>query len=214
MKQLPILVVDDSDFDRGLLVKALSKKGKFQTLEANSGEQCLRILEKQNVGLILMDILMPGASGSQVLLKIRERFNPIELPIIMVTSKADAKDVIECLQSGANDYITKPVHFEVAITRIKTHLQIAQLSKEMSRLKEMAALDAMITTYNHEINNPLTVAIGCLNSRLLTDEKAVKRLSAALWRVADVVKKIREITEKKEAEFSTYVGSSKMVKLK
>jgi len=158
--------------------------------------------------------MMPGTFGTEVLMKIREKHNPIELPIIMVTSKADASDVIRCLQSGANDYITKPVTFDVAVTRISTHLRLAEVSREMSRLQEMAALDAMITTYNHEINNPLAIAIGCLNAPLLKDEVAVEKLKSSLWRVADIVKKIRSVTEKKEAEYEQYASSGRTIKVR
>lgn len=214
MRSNTILIVDDSEFDRSILVKALANKGGFETIEAKNGEQCLEILASEKIDLILMDIMMPGTFGSEVLMKIREKFNPIELPVIMVTSKGDASDVIGCLQSGANDYITKPVTFDVAVSRISTHLRLAAVSREMSRLKEMAALDAIITTYNHEINNPLAIAIGCLKAPLLNDEQTVEKLKAALWRVADIVKKIRSVTEKKEAEYQKYTGTSKMVKLK
>lgn len=215
MSKRDVLIVDDSEFDRRLFMSALMQKGGFQAIEANGGDQCLEILEKQNVGLILMDIMMPGAFGTEVLMAIRKKFNPIELPIIMVTSKADASDVIGCLRSGANDYITKPINFDVAVSRITTHLMLAELSSEMSHLKAMAALDAMITTYNHEINNPLGIALGCVNGNLLKDEEALKRLKSSLWRVADIVKRIGEVTEKREIEFQQYAGagSSKMVKI-
>lgn len=214
MNRKAILVVDDSDFDRAMLLKALAIKGGFPTLEASSGEQSLEIIGTQSVGLVLMDIMMPGTIGSEVLKKIRERFNAIELPIIMVTSKSEASDIISCLQAGANDYITKPVNFDVAVSRITTHLKLAELSHEMSRLKEIATLDAMITTYNHEINNPLAIAIGCLGAPDLNLPTTKEKLNTALWRVADIVKKIKSLSEKKEIEYQDYGSSSKMVKVK
>lgn len=214
MSKIPILVVDDSDFDRKMLVKALSIKGKFPTIEAKSGDECLEIVNTQRVGIILMDIMMPGISGTDVLKKIRKKFNPIELPIIMITAKTKATDIISCLQDGANDYITKPVNFEIAVSRISTHLKLAEISRQMSRLKEMAALDAMITTYNHEINNPLTIAIACLKTLQVKDETRVEKLKSALWRIADIVKKIRTVTDQKEAEYQDYTESSKMVKVR
>jgi DNA-binding response OmpR family regulator len=214
MSKKYILIVDDSDFDRQLLVNAIAKKSNFHTLEANSGEQCLELLEKEKVSLILMDIMMPGDFGTQVLIKIREKFNAIELPIIMVTAKADASDVIGCLQSGANDYITKPVNFNTAVSRMTTHLMLAEISNKMAHLKEMEALNAMITTYNHEINNPLAIALGCLNTPLVKDEQSVEKLKEALWRIAGIVQKIREVTEQKEVEFEAYPKTDKMVKLK
>jgi len=213
MKSKTILVVDDSEFDRTLLVKALAKKGGFTALEAKNGEEAFSFIKSHKIDLVLMDIMMPGIFGTQVLIKIREQFNPIELPIIMITSKSEASDLIGCLQSGANDYITKPVNFEVALSRIFTHLKLAEISSEMSALKEMSALDAMIATYNHEINNPLTIALGCLESPLFKDQLPAEKLKVSLWRIVDVVKKIQTITEKKEAQYSVYSQSTKMIKI-
>ncbi len=214
MNHKTILIVDDSEFDRKLLVNALAKKGGFQAIEASSNDESLEILETHSVGLVVMDIMMPGTFGTQVLMKIREKFNPIELPIIMVTSNADASDVIGCLQSGANDYITKPVNFDIAVSRISTYLMFAILSCEISRLKEMAAIDAMITAYNHEINNSLAIALSYLNAPLLKEEAAVEKLRGSLFRIADIVKKIRAVTDGKKVEYSTYARSIKMVKVK
>ncbi|PIS11639.1 MAG: hypothetical protein COT73_02865 [Bdellovibrio sp. CG10_big_fil_rev_8_21_14_0_10_47_8] len=202
-----ILVVDDSDFDRKLLIHVLSSVENYVLIEASNGDQCLEILNSQAVDLVLLDIVMPGTGGDDILLQVRKCFNAVELPIIMVTGNSDTSEVVNCLQRGANDYITKPLNFEVARSRIATQLRLAELSGEMSKLREMAALDALITTYNHEINNPLAIAIGRLNAQ--SDE----RLKKALWRISDVVKKIREVTEKKETEYGSYAGNSKMIVL-
>ena len=210
----PILIVDDSDFDRELLTKALTLSADFPIIQASSGEECLEILEKQQVSLILMDILMPGLHGSAILKKIREKHNPIELPIIMITSKSETSEVVSCLKNGANDYIIKPVNFEVAVSRISTHLKLAELSVEMSRLKEVATLNAVITTYNHEINNPLSIAIGCINSADLNNTETKKKLNDALWRVADIVKKIKSVSEKNKIEYQDYSSAAKMLKVK
>jgi len=214
MSRKTILIVDDSKFDRTLLAKALARKSEFTTLQAKSGEECLELLKIQKIDLILMDIMMPGVFGTQVLIQIREQFNPIELPIIMVTSKSETSDLIGCLQSGANDYITKPVNFDVALSRISTHLKLAEVSYEMSKLKEMAALDALIVTYNHEINSPLGVAIGCLEAPVFKNQLPAEKLKSSLWRIVDVIKKIREVTDKKEAQYTDYSKFSKMIKIK
>lgn len=214
MSQFKVLVADDNELERNILLKALARKGNLATIEAHSGEQCLEILDQEQVDLILMDIVMPGIHGTEALKKIRERFNPIQLPVIMITAKSEVADIVSCLQNGANDYITKPVNFEIALSRISTHLRLAQVSKEMGKLKEIAALDALITTYNHEINNPLAIAIGCLNGPLLKDEKTVEKLKTALWRVADIVKQIRAVTDKKETEYEDYAKSGNMVKVR
>ncbi len=182
MNTKKILLVDDSDFDRELFRKVLSKVENFQIVEAETGEKCFEILNTEKIDLILMDIMMPGVFGTEVLVKIRSNFNALLLPIIMVTSKADTVDVINSLRSGANDYITKPVNFEIALSRINTHLKLSEVSKEMAKLQELAALDAMIATYNHEINNPLAIAIGYLEQQDLNSVR--EKLSSSMWRIA------------------------------
>ena len=209
-----ILIVDDSEFDRELFKKALSRLGDYEAVEAESGEKCLDVLAREQIDLVLLDIMMPGVFGTEVLLRIREKFNALLLPVIMVTAKADASDLVNCLRSGANDYITKPVHFEVAHFRIRTHLELAEVSQEMARLKQIAGLNAVIATYNHEINTPLSIAIGCLDAPDMKSAANHARLERSLWRVAEIVKKIRTVTQSGELELEEYVGAEKMLKLK
>lgn len=213
MNKKTLLTVDDSIFDRDLLNKAISKNLDLNVIEAESGEKCLDILKQQPVDLILLDILMPGMAGTEVLFKIRETFNPIHLPVIMTSAKADASDVIGCLRTGANDYVTKPINFDVLVSRVQTQLKIAQLSKEIALLKEKVALDALITTYNHEINNKLTIAIGCLKSEEIKATEKYPKLESSLWGIAEIVKKIRDITKNEEPEYLQYSESSKMIKI-
>lgn len=78
----------------------------------------------------------------------------------MVSSKSQDSIIVNCFKAGANDYITKPINFEIALTRILNHLKLAEAIKDRVKLQELAALNAMVTTYNHEINNPLTIALG------------------------------------------------------
>jgi len=213
MKDKIVLVVDDSDLDRGLLTKVLSRKG-LGIVEAASGEQCLNIIKDRKIDLILMDIMMPGLLGTDILQKVRDKFNTVELPVIMATSKSDVSDVISCLLNGANDYITKPINFDIAFSRISTHLKMADLSHQMAKLQQAAALDAMIATYNHEINNQLAISLGCLNGDKLEKIPETKaKLEKSLWVIADIIKKIRNVSEQKEVGFDDYSESSKMLKL-
>ncbi len=213
MKNKTILIVDDSDFERSILAKGLKLKGGYSTIEAASGDQCLEIISHTKISIILMDVMMPGAFGSEVLKKIRSKFNPIELPIIMITSKSDNTDIIESLQNGANDYITKPIHLEITISRISNHLRFSELSFEMSKLREISSLNALIMTYNHEINNTLTIALDCFHHNLLEDKSKVEKLLMTLWSIADILKKISIASEEKEIEFEEYTKSYKMLKI-
>ncbi|MEI6713639.1 MAG: response regulator [Verrucomicrobiota bacterium] len=188
-----IIVVDDSDFDRGLLVKALSKKTEATILDANSGERCLEVIAGNAPDLILLDIMMPGLSGLETLSKIRERFTRIQVPVLMVTSKVDASDVVECLKAGANDYITKPVCFDVAVSRIQLHLDLVNVAKEVSAIREAAAAEAVVSTFHFEINSLLSAAIATLESPDLNNPDVKEGLKSALWKIADVLKSINAV---------------------
>jgi DNA-binding response OmpR family regulator len=158
--------------------------------------------------------MMPGKYGTEILTEIRKKSNAIELPIIMTTAKAAPADLVSALRLGANDYITKPINFEVALSRVRTHLRLADLSRDMARLQEIATLHAMVVTYNHEINNPLAIALSCvegLNQRNLED--SASKLKSALWRVAEIVKKIQEVSDS-PIEYAEYARGQTMIRLK
>lgn len=208
-----ILIVDDNQFDRELLTAALTKKMGLSSIAVKNSEECLDFLNTTKVDLVLMDIMMPTTRGTDTLIKIREKFNALELPVIMVTSKAESSDLINCLKDGANDYITKPVNFDVAISRITTHLKLVEMSNEMAAMKETLAIGSMISTYNHEINNPLAIAIGYISGPDWNEESNGEKLKAALWRISDIVKKIKALSDKRDVVFHDYSDQNKTIKI-
>ena len=213
-KKKCIVIVDDSEVDRNLMSSVLKKKG-FDVIALEKGDRCLEIVEMKKPSAVLLDILMPGIHGKQILHVLRERYNPIELPILMITVKTDPSEVIEALSLGANDYITKPVDFDIALMRIDTHLKISELTQELIRLKEAESLGAIVTTYNHEINNPLSIALGALRGlEKQKENKNHRRLENALWKIADIVKKIGDATKKDKIEYESYAKKTKLLKIK
>lgn len=209
-----LLIVDDSDFDRSLLTKALSRKTKFELVEARSASEALHALDKNEISLILLDVVMPETSGLELLERIRQKHNPIELPIIMLTAMSEVEDIVKALRNGANDYVTKPANFEITISRINTHLMISEHSHEMARVKELETITSLIGTYNHEINNPLAIALGYLGPNTQTLESAhVNKVRKAILRIADIVKKIGEVS-KNGPEYTDYGGTGKILKVK
>jgi CheY-like chemotaxis protein len=123
-----ILVVDDLPANRDLMTRRLERSG-FRVLSAASGPEALETLRRQPVDLVLLDIMMPGMTGLEVLKTVRLDRSPAALPVIMVTAKTDSQDVVEALSLGANDYVTKPVDYPVALARIRTHLGIRQAAQ-------------------------------------------------------------------------------------
>jgi diguanylate cyclase (GGDEF)-like protein len=143
-----VLVVDDGEDNRIILNRRLTKRG-FEVVEADNGLAALALIAEQSFDLVLLDIMMPGIDGIEVLKRIRTTLSPDRLPVLMVTAKASNTDIIEALELGANDYITKPVDFPIAMARIKT---------QIARKQAQAAADLSIQKLVN-INQELEVQI-------------------------------------------------------
>ena len=117
-----LLVVDDNEENRDMLSRRLKRRG-YHVLSAESGEEALKLLDTVALDLILLDIMMPGMDGIEVLRRVRSRFAQDELPIIMATAKDESHDMVEALDLGANDYVTKPIDFAVVTARVQKELR-------------------------------------------------------------------------------------------
>jgi diguanylate cyclase (GGDEF)-like protein len=118
-----LLIVDDIGDNRAILARRFSRRG-FVIAEAESGVRALELIETLEFDAVLLDVMMPDMDGIQVLKRVRARFSSIELPIIMVTAKSQSVDIVEALDLDANDYVTKPVDFAVALARV--NLQVSR----------------------------------------------------------------------------------------
>ncbi|GAB4348523.1 MAG: hypothetical protein Fur0042_15410 [Cyanophyceae cyanobacterium] len=132
--EVRLLIVDDEPINLQVLENHLSFHHYLVT-RANGGAEALAIIEAQTVpfDLILLDVMMPQMSGYEVCKRIRDRFPPHRLPIIMLTAKNQISDLIAAFQCGANDYLTKPFIKDELLTRIKTHVRLARISTSYQR---------------------------------------------------------------------------------
>jgi len=130
--QPSLLIVDDKFDNRAILARRFGRQG-FETVEAESGKDALNLIDQRTFDIVLLDIMMPGLSGIEVLKLIRQTYSYSKLPVIMVTAKADGSDVAEALGAGANDYITKPVDFAAAFARVKTQLLQKKAQEELDK---------------------------------------------------------------------------------
>ena len=120
-RQHSLLVVADSEPNRDALSRRLAQRGYDVTTVAN-GHDALALALTHPFDLVLLDVEMPEMSGLEVLAEIRQSRSQTDLPVIMVTARTQGADIVEAFRLGANDYVTTPVDFSVALARIGTHV--------------------------------------------------------------------------------------------
>jgi class 3 adenylate cyclase len=130
-----VLVVDDNELNRDMLSRRLGSRGYAVTI-AKDGEEALKLLARRRFDTVLLDVMMPGITGIEVLRQIRSSSSESDLPVIMVTARDAAENVVEALQLGANDYVTKPLDFPVVAARLRTQLSLKRQKDEIRRLAE------------------------------------------------------------------------------
>ena len=106
-----LLIVDDNDDNRDMLERRLRRRG-YEVHAVASGTEALDAIDNTRFHAVLLDVMMPGLNGLEVLQYLRRSFSKEELPVLMATARADSEHVIEALRLGANDYLTKPINIQ------------------------------------------------------------------------------------------------------
>lgn len=174
-----ILVVDDTPANLKVMVDTLTNAG-YEVTTAISGERALKQISYDLPDLILLDIQMPGIDGFETCQKLKENPETQDIPVIFMTALADSESIVKGFTLGAVDYITKPVQELEVLARVKTHIHLQQLRKnleqkvatktnelaqtleklQVSQVKliqseKMSALGELIAGIAHELNNPI-----------------------------------------------------------
>ncbi|WP_334475989.1 putative bifunctional diguanylate cyclase/phosphodiesterase [Bradyrhizobium sp. AZCC 1699] len=143
-----MLIVDDISDNRAILSRRFERRG-FAVTEAESGLAAIELIERETFDLVLLDVMMPGIDGIETLKRIRDRKSASALPVIMVTAKSESTNIVDALECGANDYVTKPVDFSVALARVNTQIsrrraeqQVEFANEQLRRTNE--ALEARV----------------------------------------------------------------------
>jgi DNA-binding response OmpR family regulator len=114
-----VLVVDDEPIVRDVVVRYLRRDG-FTTLEAGTGEEAMRLLEREVPSLVVLDVMLPGTDGLEICRRIRATS---DLPIVLLTARGDEADRIVGLELGADDYVTKPFSPRELAIRVRNLLR-------------------------------------------------------------------------------------------
>ena len=128
-----VLVVDDDVDSRELLARRLAGQG-FGVITARDGLDALRLIETNEPDLVLLEVVMAGMGGLEVLERVRRHRSRSELPIILATALDDPEDAVEGIERGANDYVTKPFDFPVLFARVRSQIETHHLARHLASL--------------------------------------------------------------------------------
>jgi two-component system NtrC family sensor kinase len=168
MENIRLLLVDDEARFRQTTAKRLTMRGLVPE-QAGDGEECLSILEKNPMDVVVLDVKMPGMNGIEVLHHIKKKYPKTE--VILLTGHATTEDGVKGIKSGAFDYLTKPIELEHLLGKInQAHEKIrreeekrresefrAKMEQQMIATQRLASLGTLATGVAHEINNPLAI---------------------------------------------------------
>ena len=212
-----ILVVED-DIDIHNIIKEILQKENYKIFDAYSGTEALMILEKENINLILLDLMLPGLSGEEIIKSEKS------IPIIVISAKTAIEDKVNVLLEGANDYITKPFKAEELLARVKVQLRIAVNENKQNQLKfedmilkqdgktlyiknqkiyltktEYAILKQLLLNSNRVVTKTKLLELISLDT-MDCDENSIK------VHISNLRKKIRQITDKEYIEAVWGIG--------
>jgi CheY-like chemotaxis protein len=123
-----LLIIDDNDMNRDLLARRL-KQAFYDVIDVNNGVDALKLVEEGGIDLVLLDILMPGMDGYEVLEKLKKGETTKSIPVIMLTAVHEMDSVVRCFELGADDYLTKPYNIPFVKSRIATCLRGRMLNE-------------------------------------------------------------------------------------
>jgi CheY-like chemotaxis protein len=166
-----VLIVDDIAANLKVLREVLEPRG-FRILFAPRGDVALKVARSQLPDLILLDVMMPEMDGFEVCRQLKIDSSTAHIPVIFITAKDEAEDIVKGLRLGGVDYISKPFQTEVVVARTETHLrnsklaqELRQTNRELEKARDVAekakmAQSAFLATMSHEIRTPMNSVLG------------------------------------------------------
>ncbi|WP_394866912.1 response regulator transcription factor [Paraclostridium bifermentans] len=182
---IKILIVED-DLKISTMLKTLLTKNQYEVKSAFSGTEAILLLQNESFDLVLLDLMLPGLTGEEVLTKINEQF---KIPVICVSAKDDLNTKIEVIQAGADDYITKPFNNEELIVRIGAVLRRVNNGPKNTNANIFKFKDLVLDSENHSVHineNPieLTVKEYAILELLISNPKKVftkQNIFESIW---------------------------------
>lgn len=212
-----IMLVDDDANARAILSRLLTRKG-YEVKEACNGKEALETVRAFMPDVMVIDWMMPEMDGKQLARWIKNDPTLRFIYIILLTAQGDIKDEVRGLQSGADDYITKPAPHQEVLARVESGMRVRSLHHEIQQLTRRIALLELAATVGHEINNPLNVIYLALDMmRKSLKDKEYDKLDKGLDLVAETADRLKEIARKfielKDPLSTNYVENLNMINI-
>src|SRR5262245_46289041 len=185
-----ILIVDDDESLAGLLRTALSSGG-YTVESAFSGAEALRLIKTFHPELVLMDIGLPDISGLEVLRQIRAQAEFREIIVMLITGRTGLEMKIEGFNTGANDYVSKPLNPRELLLKIGRFLNTAEVQKDKLVSKQKETLHTIVNTLAHELSSPLAAIR--YQIRLSAEAQQLELLRSSLNNIEVNTKRVEEI---------------------
>ena len=196
-----VLIVDDEPVNLQVLSNILGLQN-CDVRQAESGDSALRLIGQDGwrPDIVVLDVMMPRMNGYEVCRRIREMHAPNELPVLLLTAKNQVADLVEGLDSGANDYLTKPFSKNELLARIKTHLHLLKINDAASRfvprefLKFLGKESIVDVRLGDQVQREMTVLFSDIRSftklsETMTPKENFDFINAMLARIGPVIRK-------------------------
>ncbi len=211
-KSPKILVVDDSEFIVKLIESTLQTAG-YRIVKAYDGEDALKKVASEMPDLIILDVMMPKMTGLEVCRRLKNDEKTMLIPVVLLTAKNLVEDKITGLETGADDYVTKPFNTKELLVRIQGLVQ-----KKISQVKvvedeKQEALESMAEEVAHEVRNPVT-AIGGFARRIKSKLPADSPLTVYADKIISEVERLETMVGEIAGFKGIVVSTHDMVDMK
>ncbi|HOK40994.1 MAG TPA: hybrid sensor histidine kinase/response regulator [bacterium] len=187
MEKSKILVIDDDNVIL-LLLKKILELNNFEVVTFNNGKSAIEYLKKNNIDLILLDLMMPELDGYEICKIVKSTKKLRNIPIIIMTAKSDESEIEKAINNGANDFIRKPINRYELLTRIKNLIKIKKYeiilekrNKELKRINQLK--NDFLGVVAHDLKNPLSIINGYTQLLLMNETNLNQKYKNYLMKI-------------------------------
>jgi CheY-like chemotaxis protein len=209
-----VLCIDDSN------VPLLVYQSRFPGLgmEAEIFQDVLKAVDRAKVAppqVFFIDDQMPEVDGLALCRILKKEDRLKEIPVVIKVSEESKAHLMAVIESGADDFLSANYDVEIVATKLKVVVEAARMRKKLLELERSRAVSAMITTYNHEMRNPLAIAKASIGSDFSSmGRDRYQRLKESLQRMEEIVSKTELLLKESSVNFEQYAGDTAMISLK